>query len=65
MKKMFYNLEARLSHDEADIIPVDVCFEYRELTEALPAVTVPPFLNTDGSLDRISIVVLGLGCSST
>ena len=35
------------------------------LTEALPAVTVPSFLNTGGNLARDSIVAWGLGCSST
>lgn len=34
------------------------------LTEALAAVTVPPFLNTGGSFPNCSRVVCGRGCSS-
>jgi len=35
-----------------------------KLTEALAAVTVPPFLNTGASLAICSNVVWGRGCSS-
>lgn len=36
-----------------------------QMPEALPAETVPSFLKTEGSLARVSIVVLPRGCSST
>lgn len=35
-----------------------------EIPEAFPAVTVPSFLKTEGSLVRDSIVVVGRACSS-
>ena len=36
-----------------------------QIPEADPAVTTPPFLKTVGSLASCSMVVLGLGCSSS
>ena len=35
-----------------------------KLTDALPALTVPFFLNTGGSFCNCPIVTLGRGCSS-
>ena len=39
-------------------------FNSRQLTEALPALTVPSFLKTGGSLAICSMVTPGRGCSS-